>query len=480
MSEIHTEKHDAVLIKEGKLDNELLSACIHCGLCLPHCPTYLSTGREMESPRGRLYLLNLFSKGELEAEDGVAEHIESCLGCLGCQTACPSGVQYEAILNQARPYLKSARPKLLSNLLRFSFKHLLTNYSLLKAIGLILRLYQRLGLRRLFARFYPDLNISRSESGGQSGEKISILSRLALMESFLPDLPAHETLPQRSFRSRAGLGTVQLFSGCVMDVLYNDVNHAASDTLQMQGYEVEVPAQTCCGALAYHAGEIDIASDLARKNIDLMENSEGKIIVTSAGCGAMLKEYDHLLRSDRTYRDRALLFKERVADFTECIALNAMPDDYRSRAEAPSPSVAYHAACHLAHAQKIREEPGIVLERLSADVRYATLCDAAAHKTQPDLDRVSCPIKVEPLREAEHCCGSAGIYNVLHPDMSLSVLKRKVENILQSKADTVVTTNPGCLMQLAAGARLAGKSFKVRHLASYLKDAYLPASKRSK
>lgn len=458
-------EREAKLIDKGRLDAELISACIHCGLCLPACPTYLATGRETESPRGRIYLLGMWNKGELELEDGVSEHLDSCLGCLGCQTACPSGVRYEEILNQARPHLRQARARWLTNVLRFVFKHLLTNYGLLKVLGTLLMIWQRLGGRRLMSILggLGSLDEMACDPGLSKGRRFGLLRRLAIMDAFLPDVPQQVPLPERSFRPGWDRGDLQLFAGCVMDVFYNDVNHAASETLEMQGYRVEVPMQTCCGALAFHAGEMDIAKELAKKNIDLFETTTGPVAVTSAGCGAMLKEYGHLLSGDKSYSVRAAAFSARVFDWTECMAERGMPDDVRNRATAPSASVSYHAACHLAHAQKVRKPPAIILERLREDIARAGTTSGA--KAKQELD-------VLPLFEAEHCCGSAGIFNLLNPELSLTVLKRKVERIKESGARTIVTTNPGCLLQLSAGARFSGGGFKVQHLASYLKQAY--------
>lgn len=390
-----------------KIDPALLSACIHCGLCLPACPTYLATGREMESPRGRIQLMAMLQKNEFGPEDRLVEHLDSCLGCLGCQTACPSGVQYGKILDQARPLIAEKRPAAVRSAMRFAFSQLLPDYPRLRTFATLLRIWQKTGLHRI-QRTVPFLR--------------GLLGRLGQWQDFLPLVPEYTPLPKQSWMPGEKKGEVQLFSGCVMDVFYNDVNHACVRLLTSQRQIVKVPEQTCCGALAFHAGETDIARDLAKQNIELFEKTSGKIVVTAAGCGAMLKEYGELLDDDPQWHDRAHELSSRASDITEFLAENEFATDARPVRR----KVAYHAACHLAHAQGIHRAPLELLKRV------------------PGLELI-------PLMEAEHCCGSAGIYNILHTDMSLDVLARKMDNIQATGADVVVTTNPGCLLQLQKG-----------------------------
>ncbi len=428
----------------GKLDADLLSACIHCGLCLPACPTYQATGRESESPRGRIYLLSLVEKGEIPFAGEAAEHIESCLGCLGCQTACPSGVRYEEILNQARPYLKGSRPKLLRAALRFGFSQILTNNALLIFGGKVFRAFQKL----LPAR--PGMETRQGVLAGMTTS--SFINRLKAYAAFVPGVPPYRPHPRRREAVEPGAQTMQLFTGCVMDVLYNQVNHDTAKLLRKQGSAVERNEQSCCGALAFHAGEVDIARRLARENIEKFAPTEGKIVVTSAGCGAMLKEYAHLFAPQDPWHDRAKEFSRRVVDVVEVLSpeqINARPT------KTPAASVAYHAACHLAHAQGIHAEPKEILLDL-----------------QRKLKEQGQEMKLVELREAEHCCGSAGIYNVINTELSLEVLNRKMENIEDTHAEVVVTTNPGCLLQLNAGAQLTNSPVKVMHLAEFVALAY--------
>src|SRR5262249_2385453 len=400
-----------------KIDPQLLAACIHCGLCLPACPTYLATGRETESPRGRIYLMNLWQKGEQLLTPRLAEHIESCLGCFGCQTACPSGVQYEQILNQARPHLARRRPGRLRKLMRFVFDKILPDYPRLRFLGKALRLWQSSGGLNLLAK---------------TRLVAKMTARLARWQEFLPTIPSFTALPRQSWMSGEKKGQLQLFTGCVMDIFYNQVNHACLRLLTAQRQVVSVPDQTCCGALAFHAGETDIAERLARRNIEYFHSQPGPIVVTSAGCGAMLKEYVHLLADDRQWRDAAREFSERVVDVTEFLAAHEFAQAPR-RVEA---RVAYHAACHLYHAQQVRDQPKQLLSAIGG-------------------------LTIVPLEEAEHCCGSAGIFNLTHTELSLAVLARKMKFIKETGADIVVTTNPGCLLQLEAGAREAGLPVRV-------------------
>lgn len=443
----------------GPIDKQLLDACIHCGLCLPACPTYLATGREMESPRGRIYLLSQWNFGLQELTPDLTQHIDSCLGCLGCQTACPSGVQYESILNAARPFIAKQRPAAQRALMRFSFKHVLPNYPLLRVGGTLLRLWQALRLGRALkwiAAPTPDYAKSGDEGNLQNPIR-KLMYRLHVWESFLPNVPAYKRLPDSSKVKPDG-ETVQLFAGCVMDVFYNHVNNACVRLLNAEGTNVEVPAQGCCGALAMHAGESDIARELAEENIVHFEKTQGAIVVTAAGCGAMLKKYPELFLHGSDWYKRAEKIAERCIDITEAAANAELPEPKVASISPSSSSssctkIAYHSACHLAHAQGVRQAPEKLL-----------------HKTVADLGPDN--IKLIPLREAEHCCGSAGIYNLLNTEMSMQVLDRKMQFIRQTGADIVVTTNPGCMMQLEKGAKDFDVPIKVMHMAELLDSVY--------
>ncbi len=436
---------DKLISLEGKpqLDGELLKGCIHCGLCLPACPTYLATGREVESPRGRIHLLSKLQSGEAALTDRLSQHIESCLGCLGCQTACPSGVQYETILNQARPYLAARRDSRTRAIMRLAFQQILPRYTLLRLMGTLLRVWQMLLGRDLMKRIGQGVTTKDART-----PFAKLMARLAEWEEFLPQVPSHIGLPQRvSPREPKQSGVhANLFYGCVMDVFYNHVNHASIRLMVKQGHSVDIPKQTCCGALAYHAGEADIATSLAKKNIDLFGYSSSPIVVTSAGCGAMLKHYGELLHDDRDYGGRAKEFSKRVLDLSEFLDAH----EFQSPAKPLAETITYHAACHLAHAQNVRKPPEALLERLAIG-------------EEPH---------VVPLVEAEHCCGSAGIYNLFNTALSLKVLARKMDYIESTGAKTVVTCNPGCMLQLEAGVKERNLDVQVKHLAEVLDEHF--------
>lgn len=443
----HSEVEAGIISVSGKpaIDAGLLASCIHCGLCLPACPTYLATGREMESPRGRIHLINQWQQGNAQLTERMADHIESCLGCLGCQTACPSGVKYEEILIQTRPYLAAKRSSFQRFIMRFAFQQILPRYKLLRFLGNLMRAWQL-----LFGTSVLRTSIGKTEPLPGSSTAQKTIERLIDWEAFTPRVPPQVTLPPQVVPkvSNEHSRHVQLFTGCVMDVFYNHVNHASIRLMLKQGHSVDVPQQTCCGALAYHAGENDIATALAKKNIDLFGYSSTPLVVTSAGCGAMLKHYGQLLEDDKDYAHKAELFSKRVGDITELLA-------HHQFADAPEPldeMTTYHAACHLAHAQNVRKEPAALLQSLNCE---------------PDN-------KLVPLIESEHCCGSAGIYNLLNTRLSLKVLDRKLDFIEKTGAKTVVTTNPGCMLQLQAGINERRLPVEVKHLIEVLEDSYFP------
>jgi len=437
----------------GKIDKSILDACIHCGICLPACPTYLVTGRETESPRGRIYALSMWQQGTLEFTPRLAEHIDSCLGCLGCQTACPSLVDYQKILDGARPQLAKMRNPALRKQLRYVFSNVLPNYPLLRRFGALLRLWQTMKGRSVMTL-------------AERWLKIPIVQRLKNWESYLPAIPKFSPLPRQSWSVGAKKGTVQLFQGCIMDIFYNNVNHSALRLLHKQSQIVEVPEQTCCGALAFHAGEEDITVDLAKKNIEFFEKYTGEIIVTSAGCGAMLKTYPDLFVHDEQgeWLKRAQSFSARVKDLSEFLATHEFVESVREQAKAPGKAVAYHAACHLAHAQKVRTEPEFLLNQLADWVN-------ARGKDEGESSNFL-SLRLVPLQDAEHCCGSAGIYNLQHQEYSDAILASKVANLKACGADIVVTSKPGCLLQIEAGVRKEGVHMRVLHIAQLLDEAY--------
>jgi glycolate oxidase iron-sulfur subunit len=413
-----------------------LSQCVHCGLCLENCPTYLLTGYEAESPRGRIHLIQALNSGRIEATSAYRQHLELCLVCRNCESVCPSGVPFGRIMEAGRAQLYartrlSWRERLFR---RLAFVELLPHGRRLGVLFAALRLYERSGLQRLVrsTRLLP--------------------GPLAEAERLLPDLPPPfvpkwEVYPaERQTRYRVGM-----FTGCVMPLLYGPVHAATLRVLRHNGCEVHIPrSQTCCGALNVHAGERTVAADLARQNIRaFLGRGLDAIIVNSAGCGATMKEYGELLpgadaeKLARPTRDEAEEFVRLTRDVTEFLASISLTPPRRS----VNRRVTLQESCHLVHAQRIKAAPRSLLAGI------------------PGLE----------LRDMPHpdlCCGSAGLYMLTQPEMSTQILDEKMREIASTAAETIVTANPGCMMQLQRGVRRAGIRADVRHVVELLDEAY--------
>ncbi|HVR87973.1 MAG TPA: heterodisulfide reductase-related iron-sulfur binding cluster [Candidatus Limnocylindria bacterium] len=408
---------------------ELIARCVHCGLCLPTCPTFAELGVEMDSPRGRIRLMKNVWDGRLDAgNDAFADHMAKCLDCRACETACPSGVSFGKLMEAARSQVVAARrPSLPARLLRTII------FSWLISSPARLALFARCG------------HLSKRLGAGAVLRAIR-LERLANLLALIPErAPSSQTLPARFVPSGALRGQVALFTGCVMRAAFADTNAATARVLARNGIEVLVPrAQTCCGALHAHAGERDGARALAKRNITDLEGLDvDAFIVNAAGCGANLKEYGWLLKDDHRWHERAERFAARVKDASEYLAgvgLVAPPGPLRAR-------VAYDDPCHLIHGQRIKDQPRALLEAI------------------PGLELV-------PLAEADWCCGSAGTYNVTQPELAARLGHRKAERIKLSGAELVVTANPGCQMQIEAALRAIGERTPVVHLMDLLDRAY--------
>jgi glycolate oxidase iron-sulfur subunit len=411
---------------------ELLSRCVHCGFCLPTCPTYAVLGVEMDSPRGRIRLMQTVWDGRVDAgSDELAKHIDQCLDCRACETACPSGVEYGKLVEAARSQLEAARPRgALGRVVRaFAFRVLLPSPAILATFVRLSVLAKRLGATQVL--------------------RATGLRRLGDLLALVPQSASSGALPELFPAFGARRGRVALFSGCVMRAAFADTNAATARVLARNGIEVVVTRdQTCCGALHAHAGARDDSRGLARRNIAALEALDvDAFIVNAAGCGAHLKEYGWLLKDDPAWRERAERFASRVRDAGEHLAavgLVARPGALRARA-------AYDDPCHLLHGQRIHDQPRALLAAI------------------PGLELV-------PLAEADMCCGSAGTYNVTQPALSKALLDRKVGHILASGANLVVTANPGCQMQIDAGLRAAGAHVNVVHLMDLLDRAYQTAA----
>ena len=403
-----------------------IDACVHCGFCLPACPTYLTLEDENDSPRGRIVLMKAIVEGTLPLnDDDVRAHIDRCLGCRACETACPSGVPYGHLLEATRATLTDIRPNPpLARLILFVFaRRPLTRLAMLGG-----RVARATRLSWLFSRLPGRLGFA-----------------MAMLESTRSPLSRRGYAPV-SDRSR---GKATILTGCVMEGLFADTNRATERTLAVNGYAmIDTEGQRCCGALHVHAGDDVTARALARANVAAFESSGAEYIaVNAAGCGAMMKEYGRLLAHDPEWHDRAVAMSAKVRDVSELLA-EAGP---RPGASLPM-TVTYDAPCHLLHAQRIASPPLAVLGAV------------------PGLVLV-------PLEGSEHCCGSAGIYNLIEPDVSDRVLAPKLANIAATSAPLVVTGNPGCLMQIGAGLRQARMKARVVHPVDVLDASYAAAGK---
>jgi glycolate oxidase iron-sulfur subunit len=450
------------------------SKCIHCGLCLNACPTYRLLGVEPDSPRGRIHQMILVEEGRLKLADSFVRHIDLCLDCRACETACPSGVQYGKLVEAARAQIEQHhRRPLFSRLLRsLGLRHLLPYPRRLALVARLLRFYQRSGLQTLVRR---------------SG-LLRWLGKLGAAEKFLPPIdnhfffsqlgqvfpaegePARRPVP-RSFgeggsrgeggpvlrslgeggpvrRSRGEGGRrarVAFFAGCMQQVAFTQLNQATIRVLQENGCDVIVPAdQVCCGALHVHAGVRDVARRLARQNLDAFATNDFDAIITNtAGCGSTLKEYHQLFPDDEKAKQKAEQFRDKMRDVTEFLAaLGLRPPEKEVRLR-----VTCQDSCHLLHGQKVRHAPRELLRAI------------------PGIELVE-------MKLADHCCGSAGIYNLLHPEIAGELLAEKMEHARATGADVIVTANPGCILQLRAGVEQFGTGQQVLHVVELLDRAY--------
>lgn len=436
-------------------EEDKILACVHCGLCLEACPTYVATGDENDSPRGRIYLMRAVEEGRLSVGSLAFErHIDRCLGCRACEAACPAGVEYGQLLEAARADILSGptKPTGVYRLLKLVLRHVWMKPARLRAAFSLARFMRDLGL----ARFLLRTGIARAiNSQFEFG--------LALLEGSAPER-AGRTLPNRPLPNRpqdasaptqdAGVSiekghTAILFQACVTEGLFQRVNDATTRVLEVNGCAVQNGAnQVCCGALHAHAGDLEGARALARQNIDAFDANRDSAIVTNAGgCGAMLTSYAHLLADDKQYAERARDFSARVRDVGQ--QLKAI--GFRNGAAIGFERTTYDASCHLLHGQHAADE--------SLQMLWAI----------PDLN-------LALLSGSDVCCGGAGVYNLLEPELSEQVLAEKLRNIEQSGATVLATGNAGCHMQIAAGARLAGSKLQVCHPVELLDESYQCAS----
>jgi glycolate oxidase iron-sulfur subunit len=428
--------HLGSLLEEN---GDKLLTCVHCGLCLPSCPTYRVLGNENDSPRGRVYLMRSLVEGNLQLGESFAKHIDLCLGCRACETACPSGVPYGSLLEAARAEIIEAKassdPKM-APVVAFVLRHIFTRPRLL-------------GFAMKMARWFRDSGLAQLafDANLVSGSLRFALALLLSSRSPFAKKARARVFDQMRIATRESTATtrVAVLRGCVMEGLFGEANRATERVLERNGCDlVEVPQQVCCGALHAHAGYLEGAKALARKNIEAFSSEDIRfIIVNSAGCGAAMKEYKEWFDGDKDFAARARVFSDRVKDISEFLADHGIE---KPTAALPL-RVTYDAPCHLLHAQKIVTPPVELL------------------KTIPGL-------RFGGLAGYENCCGGAGIYNLQHPELSAEILAGKLDNIKATGADVVATANPGCIMQIGAGALMTGLKVEVVHPIELLDAAY--------
>lgn len=420
------------------LDYSVVQQCMHCGLCLPSCPTYDATKLERHSPRGRIALMRAIADDRLEPTKTFADEMYYCLGCLACMSACPAGVDYAELFERARAEAEASRVLASPgrSLIRtLTLRGLFMDLNRLKILGRVMQLWQGLGLQSAVRA----LGLTRL-----------LPRRLQELEAMTPPVKSQWTedlvapvTPARGIRRFR----VALLAGCAQDLIFSDVNRDTADVLAHNGCEVVTPPdQHCCGSLHAHNGEWALAQELARRNIDQFPPESFDAIISNAGgCGSHLKHYARLLADDARYIERARLWDARVKDIHQWLA--SIGVEPPPAGGAPRQVVTYHESCHLCHGQKISAQPRALLRAI------------------PGLQLVELP-------EATWCCGSAGIYNLTQPEMAGQLLQRKVDHIVSTRAEVVATGNPGCLLQLINGCRQRGLELRVAHPITLLAEAY--------
>lgn len=424
-------------LEPARISNEydILSKCIHCGLCLPHCPTYALSGLERSSPRGRIRLMKYIDEGELSFSPMFKEEMEFCLDCQACETACPAGVKYGELVERARAQLYIRMPRLSFRRIiqNFFFRHILPVRRNLTFVASILRWLQATGIFRLLSGFLKHLS-----------------TRLTTLVMLTPEISlkyGHEMFGERELTANTPRYRVGLFLGCVMNVAYAEVHRDTVALLRQVGCNVVIPTgQTCCGSLQAHYGDQELAKSLVEENMRLFSNADIEtIIVNSAGCGAFMKRYHRKVSEGNTAKGNM-----EVKDLTEFlveVGFGQPRDGSNWEHEFSGKRVAWHDPCHLAHAQGVVDQPRKLLQQIPG-------------------------IQFVPLSESSWCCGSAGIYNIIRPKDAALLLERKLRNIKRAEVDILVTANPGCEGQLRYGVRNSGLNTEVIHIASFLAKIY--------
>jgi glycolate oxidase iron-sulfur subunit len=426
-----------IAFKERMNEDELLN-CMRCGFCLPSCPTYLVSGyKESQSPRGRIALMKAVYDGMIQPDDEFVNSLNLCLGCRACEPVCPSDVHYGHLLEEARDIINQNKKHSLPvrTVRKVVFEKLFPKKSNLINVTSLVGYYQRSGLQKVarkigFMKLFPD--------------------NLREMEKILPDIPKKKEMIDRDEHfAPAGSkkATVAFFSGCLMDTMFMETNHATIQLLQKAGCEIVIPkTQSCCGALHGHGGEKEIAKELAKQNIEAFEKHDVDYIITNAGgCGAFLIEYDHLLKDEPEWSERAKAFVAKIKDITEI--LYELDFHKKYSLSLPEQIVTYQDSCHLRNVMKTSKAPRELLRSIKG-------------------------ITFKEMENADSCCGSAGIYNIVEPKTSMEILDQKMVKIKKTKATTIVTANPGCLMQMMLGIeREKLKDVKAVHIVDLLLEA---------
>ncbi|AQX55009.1 (Fe-S)-binding protein [Priestia flexa] len=423
--------------KEQMNEDELLN-CMRCGFCLPTCPTYIESGfQESHSPRGRIALMKAVVDGVIEPDEEVEKSLNMCLGCRACEPVCPSGVNYGHLLEEARDIINQNKKHSIpvKTIRKVVFEGLFPHQNRMQNATGLLSFYQRSGLQR----------IVRS-----TGILKLLPDNLALMETVLPTVPPLKEMKNRPTHLLSKVETkkrVAFFSGCLMDTMFMKTNDATMKLLQLAGCEIVIPKnQACCGALHGHSGEKDGAKQLAKRNIQAFEDLKIDYIITNAGgCGAFLIDYDHLLKDDVNWAERAQAFSKKLKDISSILV---DLEFFNMKLSLPQQVITYQDSCHLRNVMKTSSEPRKLLKAI-ANVEY------------------------REMKNADSCCGSAGIYNIVESEMSMQILDTKMKNAVATQATTIVTANPGCLLQMKLGIEREGLSSKVRavHLVDLLLEA---------
>jgi glycolate oxidase iron-sulfur subunit len=415
------------------LSVEGVNQCVHCGLCLASCPTFSELGTEMDSPRGRIFLIKSLAEGRIGLSDSTVEHLSLCLDCRACETVCPAGVPYGRLIEAAKAEIERQRP---GGVLRRGFRWvnfglLLGRPRVLRAAALGLRAYQASGLQALVRR---------------SGLARLLPGTLPAWEALLPSLPADRSpLPALTPAIGTRRARVAMLTGCVQSVVFGAHNRATARVLARNGCDVLAPeSQGCCGALNAHGGDHARAIEMAKRTIETFEAAgAAAVIVNTSGCGAHMKAYGALLANEPDWRERGERFARTVQDLAEFLAREPLRGPLQ-----PVPlTVTYHDPCHVVHGQKIRRQPRELLAQIPG-------------------------LRVVDLPESDWCCGSAGIYNLTQPEMADRLLRRKVRNIVATTAEAVVTANPGCILQIQSGLRAQGRELPVLHLVEIIDRGY--------